>query len=784
MKYAIVTLNPNEGVFDRIIKSANKDTKDFIYLSLSDQEYLTIKTASQLKPYSLKIKSELEQIAHTVDVVITSGAAPTKAVLGNVALTKVVNNPIRHTFGSKELVIIPTYDIDYASLNPTAIDDIMHTFRALDFVMNPTYGTPKPTIKQITDEATLKEALWDFQECEKVGYDVETGGESEDKEIGLKLFSLECKPLTVAFSSDKVAYWVNVGYDENAKPEYALTMLKALQKKLVMHNRSFDVLATQQLLHFNMDATQEDTLILSFLYDENVSHGLKVLAAKFLGWYNYADTVKEVVSESSTTNFGVVELQTLGEYNCIDAAATWHLYYEYIKRLDEGEKALYKFLLQVQNMYIKATIAGFPVDLSYLAQLKQELENEKQEIELEVNNSKEVNLAKKLIALATNGIIDKDALYKNGIISRISAQTLSNKEAEKVEFNVASSRHLIALMVASNHIPKKRTKTNNISTDASVLESIDKEIFSKIKRIKEINTILNTFITGLLDYVYPDGKIHPLFSLTGTVTGRTSCQKINIQQIPRDKRVKNFFYAPEGYKIVQFDFAQAEVRVMASFSNDENLINAILSGTDIHKAVAASMFNKEQEAVTKEERQAAKSCTFGIVYGIGPNKLADQIKSTKEDAQDKLNKFMTQFPKVRQWIENTHRSVRVKGFVPTPLGRKRHLPTIWVNSNEVQAEARRQAQNSPIQATASDMALWLLLKITNSMDAEKATFVASVHDSGVFIIHDSYIKDFIALMNTSLQILNKRFTFLKVPMKLDISVGEKWGSMEEIKEEN
>jgi DNA polymerase I-like protein with 3'-5' exonuclease and polymerase domains len=206
---------------------------------------------------------------------------------------------------------------------------------------------------------------------------------------------------------------------DNAHPEYALTLLKAFKDRLVMHNRSFDVLATQQLLHFKMNCVQDDTLLMSFLFDENTNHGLKVLAAKHLGWYNYAENVKDAVSESLTSNFGVVPLNELGEYNCLDAAATWHLYYEYDKRLDTAEKELYKFLLQAQNMYIEATTNGFPVDLTYLGRLKSELENEKADLEVEINSAEEVTTAKKLIALASAGIIDKEALYKEGKVVRV-----------------------------------------------------------------------------------------------------------------------------------------------------------------------------------------------------------------------------------------------------------------------------------------------------------------------------------------------------------------------------
>jgi hypothetical protein len=189
-----------EGIFNRMIKSAGKNHRG-LYLSVISDSAVSqsIKTAAQLRDPMLLVERKARITANAVDIIITAGAAPTKALLGNVALTKVVNTPIKHTIGSKEFTIIPTFDMDYASITPTAIDDIMYTFRALEFVLNPTFGASKPEIRQIVDETTLKEALIDFQDAEKIGYDVETGGESNDKEIGLKLFSVECKPLTVAF---------------------------------------------------------------------------------------------------------------------------------------------------------------------------------------------------------------------------------------------------------------------------------------------------------------------------------------------------------------------------------------------------------------------------------------------------------------------------------------------------------------------------------------------------------------------------------------------------------
>jgi DNA polymerase-1 len=194
------------------------------------------------------------------------------------------------------------------------------------------------------------------------------------------------------------------------------------------------------------------------------------------------------------------------------------------------------------------------------------------------------------------------------------------------------------------------------------------------------------------------------------------------------------------------------------------------------------MFNKPVSEITKDspERQIAKSCSFGILYGTGPNNLAEMINSTKEDAANKIKIFMDRFPQVQAWINKIHQDVFNYGYVDTPFGRKRRLPTIWSSDNMAVSSAKRQAQNSPIQATASDLNLWLFMYIVHKMDTEKAIPVCTVHDSGVFIIHNSYVDDFILLLKEGEEKLNKIFTFLKVPVIIDIQKGQRWGDMKDI----
>lgn len=275
----------------------------------------------------------------------------------------------------------------------------------------------------------------------------------------------------------------------------------------------------------------------------------------------------------------------------------------------------------------------------------------------------------------------------------------------------------------------------------------------------------------------------PVYDIVHAIGKLMDC----VQQIPRDKDIKNFFYAPEGYKLVQFDFAQAEIRVIASLANDENLITAITAGADMHKEVAAFMFNKSVADITPEERQAAKTLNFGVIYGMSAPALSGNLGISEEDAADKLNLYMSRFKGVGSWIKQIHEYAKRNASVVTPFGRIRHLPEVNLADRYAVSSALRQAQNSPIQATASDLTLWLLLYIFKKLNKDKSSFIISVHDSGLYMVHESYIQEFLEILKDGITKLNTRFTFLKVPMRIDIGIAEpdatgksRWGKIEDV----
>lgn len=775
MRFTVLTLNEDrftKAYLSNLIEGEHDLHKeDFEFVNILDG--LDTAPLKELKKNRDGIVDALKDL--DTECVISIGSDVTKLLLGNVALSKVVGKVVPLDGG---LNILPCFDPKATTFDNKVKEQIPLVLTALKLRFVADTSVEKPTITKIDSEEKLKDAIDTLSKCDLVGFDIETTGEG--KKGGLSPFNPGARILTAAFASETDAYWLDVNYtDKLTLNSDFITLLNALKDKLVIHNRPFDVLFTKVITGVSLDKTQ-DSMLVHYLVDENQRLGLKQLAFSILGWTDYAEDVKSATKE--TQDFATVPLDELGLYNCLDSSACLHVYREGIRRLPDQN--LYKFLLSIQNMYINASLNGVPVDLEYIAEYKARILAEKEAILNEIYQYPEIEEAAKVVGALENDLIDKELFLTAGKVKYLSKKKV---DPEMVEYDIMKPRHLLALLSVINKVPEERTPKGGVSLAAATLQGIDHPIVQRLSRVKTISTIASTFIGGFLEKVKPDGKVHPNFTLTRTVTGRTACSDPSLQQIPRDKEVKNFFYVPEGYKLLQFDFAQAEIRVIASFANDKNLIDAILKGTDMHKEVASFMYQKPVEEITKDERQAAKALNFGVVYGMGAMALAKNLGITQEEADDKLSRYMEQFSGVKRWIDETHSYARKHLHVVTPLGRVRHLPEIALPDRQAVSGALRQAQNAPVQATASDLTLWLLYHVFINMNREKAHFLISVHDSGVYAVKEEYMEEFIDILGKGINKLNQTFTFLKVPMKIDISIAEpdetgksRWGNVEEV----
>lgn len=776
MRFMILTLTEDsfvEAYINNIIDlDSSLKKEDFGFFNIVNNSVNV--TLKDLKKNKNEIITAILKI--NPQCIITIGSDVTKLMLGNVALSKVTGKviPIEN-----DMFVAPCYDPKATTYDSSIREQILLSFSALKLTFIANTAINKPIIKKIDSPEVLKDAINTLSKYDLIGFDIETAGEG--KLGGLSPFNKGARILTAAFSSEKEAFWMDVNYTDTLKLNTDfITIVNALKDKFVIHNRPFDAFFTKVITGISLENTN-DSMLVHFLIDENQRIGLKQLAFKLLGWADYAADVKSVVKENY--DFSTVSIDVLGLYNCLDACACLHVFKLGIKSVPDIN--LYKFLLRIQDMYIEASINGFPVDLEYIAEYKAKILKEKELILKEIYEYGEIKKAQKIVTALEKGWLDKEIFLSTGKVKYI----MKNPPIDEnlVEFDILKPRHLLALLSVLDKIPTNKTEKGGISLSALTLQEIDHPIIKKLLQVKSISTIANTFIGGFLEKVRSDGKVHPNFSLTKTVTGRTACSDPNVQQIPRDKEIKNFFYVPEGYKIVQFDFAQAEIRVIASLANDKNLIEAILKGTDMHKEVASFMYKKPVEDITKEERQAAKSLNFGVIYGMGSMALSKNLNISVDEAEEKLSMYMNQFYGVRKWIEDTHSYARKHLKVVTPFGRVRNLPNIGLSDKMAVSGALRQAQNAPIQATASDLTLYLLYFIHLNMDKDNSKFLASVHDSGVYAVKNEYLDNFILILKNGIKKLNQTFTFLKVPMKIDISVSNpdasgksRWGGVEEL----
>ena len=309
-------------------------------------------------------------------------------------------------------------------------------------------------------------------------------------------------------------------------------------------------------------------------------------------------------------------------------------------------------------------------------------------------------------------------------------------DAVGYEFNLNSPKQLGVALFEKLGLPAKKKTKSGYSTNAEVLEEL-KHLHPAVSLLLEYRTLAklkSTYTDGLQECVKEDGKIHTTFNQTETRTGRISSLEPNLQNIPvrtnEGKRLREFFIAGDGKVLVDADYSQIELRVLASMSGDENMINAFNSGADIHTATAAQVFGLPIEMVTPTLRSRAKAVNFGIVYGIGAFSLAKDIGVTRKEADDYIKSYLTTYPKVADYMENTINEAKANGFVTTLFGRKRYLPELQNSNGMIRAFGERVARNAPIQGTAADVIKLAMVKVFDRLEKEVPTakLILQVHD--------------------------------------------------------
>lgn len=520
-------------------------------------------------------------------------------------------------------------------------------------------------------------------------------------------------------------------------------------KKVITQNGKFDTLWVK--VKYGVDIKiSHDTMIMSYLLDENTPNGLKFLASTYFGAPDY-----DISKEEKT---GAGQLATLVEYNANDVYYTRRLFFLFRDKLRDDNR-LWRFYKHVMipaiEVFREVEYNGIYLDPQRLKELEETL---------------------------IKGL-----------------QKVSRKLSKYGSINWNSTQQVADLLFNQMDIkPLAYTSTGNQSTAEPVMKRLarDHEVASLILKYREFFKSSSTFVSSWKEKA-ESNRLHPTFNLIriyeregskGTVTGRLSCTNPNLQQVPRDPKLRSVLQAPEGWTFVEADLSQIELRIVAMLSGDRAMKSVFQTGGDIHTKTAIEIsgvdLSGQKGFEAKEWRKKAKATNFGFVYGMGVEKFIDyardkyEIDFSWEEGEQIRERFFTTYKDLRPWHEKQKRIARINGYVRCLSGRIRHLPDIESPDKALRASAERKAINSPVQGLASDITLMAAIEIHNKSPHDKVRIVGTVHDSILLEVKNEYLDRALPKIKSVMekpQLFDTLGLNPTVPIIAEVSVGP-WGS--------
>ena len=393
----------------------------------------------------------------------------------------------------------------------------------------------------------------------------------------------------------------------------------------------------------------------------------------------------------------------------------------------------------------------------------------------------EMPLAKVLSSMETDGVqIDLDGIDRFGEELKAKIQQTEEEiySLAGETFNIGSPKQLGNILFEKLMLPYgKKTKTG-YSTNADVLEELrDKHpIIDKITDYRAFTKLQSTYVSGLKAAVCQDGRVHTTFKQTETRTGRISSAEPNIQNIPvrtdLGRNMRKFFVAREGCVLVDADYSQIELRVLAHLAGDKLMQQSFRDGDDIHTITASQVFNQPIEWVSPELRSRAKAVNFGIVYGIGAFSLSKDIGVSMAEAKRYIEAYLSKYSGVDGFMKKVISDAQKNLYVETLFGRRRYIPEINAANKVVQAAAKRIAMNTPIQGTAADIIKLAMIKVFDRLEREQlpARLILQVHDELIVEVEEEYAAKAAEILKQEMENCIK----LDVPLTADVKTGKTW----------
>ena len=419
--------------------------------------------------------------------------------------------------------------------------------------------------------------------------------------------------------------------------------------------------------------------------------------------------------------------------------------------------------------------------VSYLETVKSEIDNVLTSEQKKLLYEVEISLAVVLGDMELNGFrISKNRLNEIGefVLNEIKRLEKEIYELCGFEFNISSPKQLGEVLFEKLAIAKGKKNKTGYVTNAETLEKLAEihPVPMKVLEYRKYSKLYSTYVVGLIDMMFDDGKVHTIFKQSLTLTGRLSSVEPNIQNIPirtEDGRlIRSAFIPSDDSILVSADYSQIELRILAHVSKCKNMIEAFNSGEDLHSSTAAKIYNVDICNVTKDQRRMAKAVNFGIVYGMSPWGLAEELKISTFEANDFINRYFSIYPEVKDYLDKTVNNTKNLGYTETIFGRRRYMPEINSSNGALRQFAERTAKNAPIQGAAADVIKIAMVAVDKKFKELNlnSKLIAQVHDELVVDTKKSEIE----IVKKILKEVMEGVVDLDVVLEASLSWGENW----------
>ncbi len=473
-----------------------------------------------------------------------------------------------------------------------------------------------------------------------------------------------------------------------------------------------------------------DCAIAAYLTDPSKSYDIETIAATYLGvYFNETQNAQLSLFDESEQS------DTVGKY----ALAVYALYTKLAEIIEKNNQHMlyYDVELPLINVLASMQILGFTLDRDELQKFGE--------------------------MLSVKLKIEEELIY-----------SLAGEE-----FNINSPKQLGVILFEKLGIPGGKKTKNGYSTKADILEKLSGsyEIVASVLNYRTYQKLKSTYCDSLATLVNPNtNRIHSVFHQTGTVTGRISSSEPNMQNIPTrtelGRELRKMFTAKDGYMLVDADYSQIELRVLAHLSQDETMIEAFRSGEDIHAVTASKILNIPVDQLTKEERASAKAINFGIVYGMGEYTLSQDLSISFKQAKAYMDEYFNKYHGVRDYMNKLKKDAHETGYVKTIMNRIRYIPELKSAAAAMRGYGERAAMNTPVQGSAADIIKLAMVRVYNRLKEEKleAKLILQVHDELIIETPQHELDKVTSILRTEMENAIK----LDVPLVVDMAVGKSW----------